>query len=105
MFRPAPSVRRKARIILSMSATARCILTLNAGSSSIRFAIYEWWTLRLCADGALDRVDTAGGRRVSQRIRGKGNRAAIGALLDWLNRQPMLPAIAAVGHRVAHGMK
>ena len=97
-----------------MSTPARCVLTINAGSSSIRFAIYDGPTLRLCAGGVLDRVDTAGmrlivdgadGRRVSQRLRGKGHRAAIGALLDWLDRQPTLPAIAAVGHRIVHGMK
>jgi len=97
-----------------MSTPARCVLTINAGSSSIRFAIYDGATLRLCAGGVLDRVDTAGmrlivddadGRRVSQRLRGKGHRAAIGALLDWLDRQPTLPAIAAVGHRIVHGMK
>jgi len=97
-----------------MSTPARCVLTINAGSSSIRFAIYDGLTLRLCAGGVLDRVDTAGmrlivdgadGRRVSQRLRGKGHRAAIGALLDWLDRQPTLPAIAAVGHRIVHGMK
>jgi acetate kinase len=97
-----------------MSTPARCVLSINAGSSSIRFAIYDGATLRLCAGGVLDRVDTAGmrlivdganGRRVSQRLRGKGHRAAIGALLDWLDRQPTLPAIAAVGHRIVHGMK
>jgi len=97
-----------------MSTPARCVLTINAGSSSIRFAIYDGATLRLCAGGVLDRVDTAGmrlivdgadGRRVSQRLRGKGHRAAIGALLDWLDRQPTVPAIAAVGHRIVHGMK
>ena len=97
-----------------MNTPARCVLTINAGSSSIRFAIYDGATLRLCVGGVLDRVDTAGmrlivddadGRRVSQRLRGKGHRAAIGALLDWLDRQPTLPAIAAVGHRIVHGMK
>jgi acetate kinase len=97
-----------------MSTPARCVLTINAGSSSIRFAIYDGATLRLCSGGVLDRVDTAGmrltvddadGRRASQRLRGTGNRAAIGALLDWLDRQPTLPVIAAVGHRVVHGMK
>src|SRR5436190_2253870 len=97
-----------------MSGTARCILTVNAGSSSIRFAIYDAATLQRCAAGALDRVDSPGmrltvdheaGRRVSQPVPGQGGRAAIEALLDWLERQPMLPEIAAVGHRVVHGMK
>jgi acetate kinase len=91
------------------------ILVLNAGSSSIRFAL-------LCADGAAARV--AGGRiecigrpdahlalaaapgRAAQRvaIRAGDHGAAVDALLQWLRQAGWLGAIVAAGHRVVHGM-
>ena len=90
-----------------MSTSARFIVTIDAGSSSVRFAIDDSATLRLCAAGAVDRMDTAAmrlivddadGRRVSQRLHGKGDRAALGALLDWLDRQPIVHESALIRH-------
>src|ERR1019366_4480499 len=69
------------------------VLTINGGSSSIRFAVYEAGeTLRRCLDG---KVDIAGGN----------HRAEVNALLDHLEAQPVFAKVRAVGHRVVHGMK
>jgi acetate kinase len=70
------------------------ILTVNAGSSSLRFAIYEAGEEpRLCSSGKVDRIDP------------NGFAGATDALQDWLGRQPSARSIVAVGHRVVHGMK
>ena len=97
-------------------ADQACVLIINSGSSSIRFAIYA-----VAADpvrrlsGKIDRiglqrttltVDAAPGvAPVSRRIRARGHEPAVSVLLDWLEAQPHFAAIAAVGHRVVHGMQ
>jgi len=68
-----------------------CILTINAGSSSIRYAVYEAGsTPRRRLDGRIDRVDD--------------HRAAMRDLLEWLDKQPVFASVVAAGHRVVHGM-
>jgi hypothetical protein len=49
-----------------MSKPARRILTINAGFSSLRFAIEGCGTLRLCTGGAFDRLATASNGSSSQ---------------------------------------
>ncbi len=71
-----------------------CVLAINAGSSSIRFAVYEAGkTLRQRLDGKVDRIGSG------------GHRAAVSALLDRLEAAPVFASLKAVGHRVVHGMK
>ena len=44
-----------------MKTAGRCILTINGGSSSIRFAVYEVGdTLRRRIDGKIDRIGLSG---------------------------------------------
>lgn len=87
---------------MSFKASAPpCVLTINAGSSSIRFAVYEpGETLFLRRiDGKIDHVDS----RVAS---GVGHGAtAVDLLLDRLEAQPLFASVRAVGHRVVHGMK
>jgi acetate kinase len=98
-------------------ATAgRCsLLTINGGSSSIRFALYEVGEpLRLLLDGKVDRVGLSGtnltfkesaGPAQGTRDIGPGDQgSAVAFLLDWLETQPLFAAIQGVGHRVVHGM-
>ncbi len=88
------------------------ILTLNGGSSSIRFALYG-------ASAALPRrlsgkVDRAGTREATLRVDGEPDRrhaiaatdarSAAATLLDWLEAQAFFVDIEAIGHRVVHGM-
>ena len=91
----------------------RCVLTINGGSSSIRFAVYEAGeTLRRLLAGKIDRIGLRGTKFVLDEPSGKlpgvpagGHRAAVDFLLDWLEAQPIFASIKAVGHRVVHGMK
>ena len=88
------------------------MLTINGGSSSIRFAIYEsGTTLRRQLDGQIDRIGSRGTTLIvnhpsaaPRRFRAADHRAAAGLLLDWLEAQPVFASVKAVGHRVVHGM-
>ena len=99
-----------------MRAEPSCVLTINGGSSSIRFAIYEAGekpTLR--SAGKIDRIGLSGTNLVWSElseskqsplsISGKGHAAAVKFLLRWLESQAFFKSIVAVGHRVVHGMK
>jgi acetate kinase len=93
-----------------------CVLTINGGSSSIRFAVYEaGQTPQRRLDGKIDRVglsgtnlvvtDRAGTPQVPRRCAAANHHAAVAFLLDWLEAQPVFASVCAVGHRVVHGMK
>ena len=93
-----------------------CVLTINGGSSSIRFAVYEAGeTPRRRLDGKIDRIglsgtnlivnDAAGKPQAPRRLAAADHSRAVGFLLDWLEEQPVFASIKAVGHRVVHGMK
>ena len=99
-----------------MKSGAPCVLTLNGGSSSIRFAVYEAGdTPRGRLDGKIDRIgssgtnlivnDPAGTPQAPRRLAAADHRTAVGFLLDWLETHPVFTSVEAVGHRVVHGMK
>jgi acetate kinase len=92
------------------------VLTINGGSSSIRFAVYEAGdTPRLRLAGKIDRIgsrgttlmvnDPAGIPQVPRRLAAADHRTAVGFLLDWLEAQLVFSSVKAAGHRVVHGMK
>ncbi len=92
------------------------VLTINGGSSSIRFAVYEVrQTPRLLFDGKIDRIglsgtniivnDAAGKSRTRHPLAASDHHRAVKFLLEWLEAQPIFTSIKAVGHRVVHGMK
>ena len=99
-----------------MQTALPCVLTINGGSSSIRFAVYEAGaTLRRRLGGKIDRiglsgthmiVDAAAGKaEIPRRLAAADHRMAVGFLLDWLETQPAFASVKAAGHRVVHGMK
>ena len=92
-----------------------CVLTINGGSSSIRFAMYETGdAMRRRFAGKIDRI---GSSHASFVVDGPGkpprlhplaatnHRTAAVFLLDWLEAQPFFASVQAVGHRVVHGLK
>lgn len=99
----------------SEAGGARCILTINAGSSSIRMAVYVIGNpLRRLLAAKIDRiglrgttlqvVDAAGSPSRARRVPTADHRTAAAWLLDWLVEQPVFASVTAVGHRVVHGM-
>lgn len=99
-----------------MASALPCVLAVNGGSSSIRFALYETGaTPRRRFAGRIDRIGTRGtnfiveGRantvQPPRRPKAAGHRAAATFLLEWLEAQPGFAAVRGVGHRVVHGMQ
>jgi acetate kinase len=89
------------------------VLTINGGSSSIRFALFEVsLPPRRLLQGNLQRIgsnDEAlsaeyGDGSPPLRIKADSKGSAIGFLMDWLESQPQFSSIDGVGHRVVHGM-
>lgn len=84
------------------------ILTLNGGSSSLKFAIFDLGHPdRRNSGGLFDRVGRDGTTfRVGSRDREVGrldHGAATEHLLEWLDQSGDLGSILAVGHRIVHG--
>ncbi len=86
-----------------------CVLAINGGSSSIRFAIYgEREILRRRLDGKIDRIGFSNASLIvngaSRSISAADLRTAVDFLLDWLESQPIFASVKAIGHRLVHGM-
>ena len=99
-----------------MNSARPCVLTINGGSSSIRFAVYDSGrSPQLQLAGKMDRIgsrgtnlvvhDPAGKLLVSRRTPAADQGTAADVLLNWLEALPVFAAIRAVGHRVVHGMQ
>lgn len=91
-----------------------CILTINGGSSSIKFALYQMGAEpQKGLHGKIERIGLLGThfvindptrKRQDDRSIGElDHRAAANFLLDWLDEQIGLSSITAVGHRVVNG--
>ena len=97
-----------------MKLTSPSILTINGGSSSIKFALFEDGDkLRQIMEGAIERIGLPG---PTMRVRGLNrednfsrlvtapdHRVAMAHLMDWIEELNESGAITAVGHRVVHG--
>ena len=112
-----PASRSELANVKSTVATpdAGILLAINGGSSSIRFALYDWGEpLQRRLSGKVDRlglsrttltVKDATGRRLDSRaVDTVDRRSAVLALFNWLETQPAFASVKAVGHRVVHGM-
>ena len=93
-----------------MDNPKRNILTLNGGSSSIRFAVYslDEPKPKRWAVGKLDGIGLGRQSFTFHDLREQQPRPSDlppGAnLLDWIDKEIGLDSIVAVGHRVVHGM-
>ncbi len=92
------------------------ILVLNAGSSSIKFALFsdgaEGGELSRRCHGEISGLDTGARFRaldsqnaylINEAMPAMTHERAIGRLLDWLGRREDYGDLAAAGHRVVHG--
>ena len=91
------------------------VLTINGGSSSIKFALYQaGGALERRLYGKIDRIGLSGTNLTFKNSTGKSqdsrtidsadHRSAVAFLLDWLETQQVVASVKAVGHRVVHGM-
>ena len=93
------------------------VLAINAGSSSIKFAIFE-----LCSDvsdrivqileGAVDEIgenatfwikNANHSENFNKTIQAADNKAAVAILLSWIEEHFRETALTAIGHRFVHG--
>jgi acetate kinase len=90
------------------------VLTVNGGSSSIKFALFETGqtsrrTLRGQIEGiglaeAVFRVEGETEKdNFSRKIKAPDHTAAVGILMDWVDERIGAGELSAVGHRVVHG--
>jgi acetate kinase len=90
------------------------ILTINGGSSSIKFALFEAGdSLLRILEGAIERI---GLPQAALRVKGANpadnfsrlvtapdHTVAVGVLMDWIEERGGRDSLTAVGHRVVHG--
>ena len=97
----------------------KVVLTLNAGSSSLKFAVFaasDSGALNLLASGQIQGIGSTPRVAVTAAATGAktdlvfdpslgrvDHQAAIGAIIGWLRKGGYDNSVAAVGHRVVHG--
>jgi acetate kinase len=90
------------------------ILTINGGSSSIKFAMFVADNpLRRILEGEMERIGMPEAvlrvkglnpaDNFSQPVKAPDHTAAVGVLMDWIEQRSGREALTAVGHRVVHG--
>ncbi len=97
-----------------MKGPMPAILTVNAGSSSLKAALYRLdGESRPVYGASFDRLGIPGGEVRIRDAEGRDlltdppdldtHEEALRFLVDWLRDRPERPEVAAVGHRVVHG--
>jgi acetate kinase len=97
-----------------MKEAALRILTINGGSSSIKFALFEVGiSLSRILEGRIERIglpeatfEVKGMNKAdsfSRSVTAADHTAAVGLLMDWVEERIRSGELAAVGHRVVHG--
>lgn len=90
------------------------ILTVNGGSSSIKFALFDAGSaLQRRLTGRIERIGLPDarfivkgahpGRNLARAVNAPDHTAAVNALMDWLEAEIGCGRLIAVGHRVVHG--
>ncbi|MEO8712733.1 MAG: acetate/propionate family kinase [Parafilimonas sp.] len=91
-----------------------CILTINAGSSSIRFALYtKEDELQQNISGKIERIGlkdaiftiNQNNKISEEQIDASNFYNATASLIGWFEKQDWFKNVNAIGHRIVHGMK
>jgi acetate kinase len=98
----------------SVNSASQCVLTINGGSSSVKFALYQRHEPpRRLLHGKIDRigvpgtfldfVDSRSNRKARHDVDASDHQSAAHHLIEWLEKEVGTAAVVAVGHRVVHG--
>ena len=97
-----------------MKQAKACVLTINGGSSSIKFALFEAGdSLRRILEGEIERIGLPEATFVvkglneadnfTRSVTAENHTEAVGVLIDWIEERIRCGELTAVGHRVVHG--
>ena len=97
-----------------MKSTQEKILTINGGSSSIKFSFFAANpSLHLKLTGRIERIGTSdatlsvheadGGDSFTRPIVAEDYQQSVAVLMDWIAQREQDSRLVAVGHRVVHG--
>ena len=96
-----------------MNLAGRYILAINAGSSSVKFALFQTGgASQHVFKGGIDRIGPDAVLRVgsadpaqsiSRPVAASDHIAAVSVLIDWIKTRDEGKSLAAIGHRVVHG--
>ena len=103
-------------MVSTVSQTEQNLLTINGGSSSVKFSLYQAGaSLQLTLTGKIERIGVSGTcLTFSDTVKEQQDRftldaddydAATSFLVDWLEKQIDFTRLGAIGHRVVHGMR
>ncbi len=95
-------------------STHPCVLSINGGSSSIKFALFECGqSFRRKLVGSIERIGLADGSfqvkglspadNFSRPVAVPDHTAAVSVLMAWLEQRFAHDSLTAVGHRIIHG--
>jgi acetate kinase len=93
-----------------------CILTINGGSSSIKFALYRIReSLEQLLNGEIENIGTkkailnftraTNQQKESSDFEASDHDEAANHLIEWLEKQQAFASVSAIGHRIVHGME
>ncbi len=99
-----------------MKSNINTLLTINGGSSSIKFALYEMEeTLKQLFYGEIENIgtknailnfiDVINNKESSININTVNYDESVNLLIDWLELQDGFSSVKAIGHRIVHGMQ
>ncbi|HEY4107636.1 acetate/propionate family kinase [Puia sp.] len=99
-----------------MNTRNKNILAVNGGSSSIKFSLYsgddppvKWLSGKITRIGLVNTELTFTNKRTEKNgrlpVKASGIAEAAGTLADWLQEVEGVMPLAAIGHRVVHGLQ
>ncbi|MEJ7738697.1 MAG: hypothetical protein WKF97_14815 [Chitinophagaceae bacterium] len=99
-----------------MKSNTDCVLTINGGSSSIKFSLYQMdERLIQLFYGKIENISTENTtfssyysitkQREKVKIGVRNFNSTANFLIDWLQKKDSFNTIKAIGHRIVHGMK
>lgn len=97
-----------------MNAAEESILTINGGSSSIKFALFAAnRPLHLKLNGHIERTGMSEAvfrvrsadqdQNFTRQVAAKDHATAVAVLMDWIEQREETGHLMAVGHRIVHG--
>ena len=98
-----------------MASIKNNILTINGGSSSIKFSLHQIEdSLKELFSGEIENIGTNNAnlsyhdkllnKKESLKINSTDQNSAANFLIDWLEKKEEIRSVAAIGHRIVHGM-